>query len=319
MSCDPRTYPFIGHHEGKVLKAYRCPAGVITIGYGFTMGSRVFAAWAKHKWGRALKLGDALTADEAMSLLKNMIGAEYLPPVEEGAPNATPHAKGASTSMSFNCGPGSLKWKWFSALKAGKIKEAAERLRGTATTARGRRLPGLVRRRAEEAAILESNIWPSWLKPLPANPGGLAAHESIEAQMPAEPLQSDDYGQGLSWLIELGYLKFATGPYPEQTAAVRRFQSDHKQLTVDGIMGRATLDQMQRVVDLKRKAARTAAGGGTVSGTGAAEQVSGTDVLSGYGDFFLYGGLTVLVIGGLWLAFRYRDELKIAFKRRKPA
>jgi lysozyme len=317
MSCDPRTFPFIGHHEGKVLKAYRCPAGVITIGYGFTMGSRVFAAWAKHKWGRALKLGDALTADEAMSLLKSMIGAEYLPPVEEGAPNATPHAKGASTSMSFNCGPGSLKWKWFLALKAGKISEAAARLRVTATTAKGRRLPGLVRRRAEEAVILENNKWPYWLKPLPADPGGLAAHESIEAQMPAEPLQSDDHGQGVDWLIELGYLKKQIRP-PEHilTPAVKRFQSDHAQLTVDGVMGRATLDQLQRSVDLKRKLAQSAAAGG---GTAAAGTGDATLDVSGYGDWLIYGGIALGIGLMLWLAFRYRDEIKTAFGKKVPA
>jgi lysozyme len=37
---DPRLIPFTGQHEGKVLRAYRCPAGAITIGFGFTWGSK---------------------------------------------------------------------------------------------------------------------------------------------------------------------------------------------------------------------------------------------------------------------------------------
>jgi lysozyme len=317
MSCDPRTYPFIGHHEGKVLKAYRCPANVVTIGYGCTMGSRVFAAFAMKKWGRALRLGDAITADEAMGLLKNCVDGEYLPPVEQRAPGASPNAKSAAASVSFNCGPGSLTWKWFAALKAGRVMEAAARLRSAAVTAKGRRLPGLVRRRAEEADILENNAWPKWLRAVTIPVSAPASPGAIEMQMPVEPLQSDDAAQGKQWLAELGYLRIGIGNSPRDvTPAVKRFQADHAQLTVDGIMGRATLDQLQRSVDLKTRLKQSAAAGAVTSTAGSGDQMGG---ISGYGDFIIYGGAAVFVIGACWFAWRYRDELKIALMPRKAA
>jgi lysozyme len=318
MSCDARTYPFIGHHEGKVLRAYRCPAGVITIGYGCTMASRIFAEWAMKKWGRPLRLGDTIRADEALTLLKLLVDAEYLPPVEQRAPDASPHAKGAAASVSFNCGPGSLTWGWFRLLTAGKIKEAAARLRSTAVTAKGRRLPGLVRRRAEEADILQFNDWPSWLRPLAPALAASAAPDVILAQMPVEPLQSDDRNTGISWLMDLGYLSPETwrGRPSALESAVRRFQSDHAQLTVDGIMGVATLDQLQRGADVKKRMAQIAAAGGGTAGAGTGD--AALDV-SGYGDWLIYGGLALGLIGMIWFAVRYRDELKIAFWQKKTA
>jgi lysozyme len=66
--------------------------------------------------------------------------------------------------MLINCGLGAAKWTWFTALVRGDVKDAARRLKVTATTAKGRRLPGLMRRRAEAATIMEFNKWPAWVK-----------------------------------------------------------------------------------------------------------------------------------------------------------
>ena len=64
------------------------------------------------------------------------------------------HVFDAMCSMAFNCGAGALQWKWAKAAKAGDYRMAAGLLRNTATTAAGRRLAGLVRRRKEEAELL---------------------------------------------------------------------------------------------------------------------------------------------------------------------
>ncbi len=313
MPCDVRTYPFVGHHEGGVLKAYRCPAGVVTIGFGFTMGSKLFANWWRGQYGRGLRLGDTISMTDALRLLRALIDSEYAVPVERDAPNATPHAKGAAASMLFNCGLGAAKWQWFAALAAGRIADAAAKIRVTATTANGRRLPGLVRRRQEEAAILESNQWPDWCK-APEN----TSSGAIVAAMPVSPLQPDDYAQGIKWLVELGYqhpelTEIATS----QKRSIVEFQHDHKQLTVDGIMGRATLDQIQRAVDLKRKVKQAVAVGSTPVAAGGAEKAGAPLIdISGAGDWLLYGGLALTALALAYLAYRYRDEIKIVFGKR---
>jgi lysozyme len=249
-----------------------------------------------------------------VGLLKKCVDGEYLPPVEQAALNASPNAKGAAASVSFNCGPGALKWKWFSALKAGKIKEAAALLRSTAVTAKGRRLPGLVRRRAEEADILGSNLWPSWLR---AASMMVPSPIAIEQAMPAEPLQRDDRDQGLKWLTALGYLSDSSLRSSSVIeAAIRRFQDDHAQLTVDGIMGRATLDQLQRSIDLKTRLKQAASAGAATMTAGSGDQMGG---VTGYGEWLIYGGLALGVIGMIWFCVRYRDELKTAFGPKKTA
>lgn len=305
LDYHPNLIVFTGQHEGMVLRAYRCPAGAITIGFGFTWGSKIFRDWWLAKHGRKLWLGDTIAEADAYHLLKTLIDAEYAVPVKRHAPKASAHAKAAAIDMLFNCGLGAAKWTWFKALVRGDIKDAARRLKVTATTARGRRLPGLVRRRAEASAIMEFNRWPAWVKA----PRTFAPKEIAEA-MPAWRLGEDDFKQGVDWLIQLGYLAEAARADMKQVrSAVRRFQEAHPQLSNDGVMGRATLDQLQRVIDLKAKSAKGATGSAAGAATGAADHAA---AVSGYGDWILYGSLAILVVGGVYLAWRYRDELRLA-------
>ena len=302
---DPRLIPFTGQHEGKVLRAYRCPAGVITIGFGFTWGSQIFREWWLTNKGSKLKLGDTIAEADAFFLLKALIDAEYAVPVMKRASNATPHAKAAAIDMLFNCGLGAAKWTWFAALVRSDIKDAARRLKVTATTAKGRRLPGLVRRRAEASTIMEFNRWPSWVKE-----PHTSAPKEIKAVMPSWRLGEDDFNQAVEWLTQLGYLASSSRSDKDLIAsATRRFQEAHPQLDNDGILGRATLDQLQRVVDLKAKSVKGTASAGAGASAGVADMATTT---SGYGDWILYGSIAVLVVGGVWLAWRYRDELSIA-------
>lgn len=305
-SYDPRLIPFTGQNEGKVLRAYRCPAGAITIGFGFTWGSRMFREWWLLNKGSKLKLGDTIAEADAFFLLKAIIDDEYSGPVTRHAGHATPHAQAAAIDMLFNCGLGATKWTWFKALVRNDIKDAARRLKVTATTANGRRLPGLVRRRAEASTIMEFNKWPAWVK----EPRTTAPKE-IKAVMPPWQLGADDFQQGVEWLVKLGFLPASNANDSALIgAATRRFQEAHPQLDNDGVLGRATLDQLQRVIDLKAKSAKGAAGTGAGAATGVADQ---TAAATSYGDLILYGSLAVLVVGGAWLAWRYRDELSIAF------
>lgn len=312
---DTRLIPFTGGHEGKVLKWYRDPTGTPTIGFGFTWSSTVFRDWFIATRGRKMRAGDTITEAEALMLLKRVIETEYLPPVLRHVDGVTAsiskHAVSAATDMAYNCGPGSLKWSWFDYLLAGNIAEAAKRYRVTATTSKGRKLPGLVRRRKEGAQILQLNIWPTWLKTV----APISTVEEVKAALPAWRLPPEDFDQGLIWLRQLGYFDglLPTGETEVVRAAVLAFQKEHAQLENDGILGRATLDQLQRVIDLKRKAKTTGATGGVPATAGGAEAATQTDV-TGISDILIWGGVAVIVIGGAWLAWSYRDELSIAVR-----
>jgi len=154
---------------------------------------------------------------------------------------------------------------------------------------------------------MEFNRWPVWVK-APRT----TAPKEIAVAMPAWRLGEDDFKQGVDWLIKLGYLAEAEREDIKQVrSTVRRFQEAHPQLDNDGVMGRATLDQLQRVIDLKAKSAKGASGSAAGAATGAADHAA---AVSGYGDLVLYGSLALLVVGGVYLAWRYRDEVRLALK-----
>ncbi|WP_417770282.1 lysozyme [Stappia sp.] len=154
MRISDRGLAFIARHEGFVARAYRDPVGVLTIGYGFTMGSRVFAAFWRDRHGRALAPGDRLDRGEADALLRRLVDGEYGAAVTRELGELPQHRHDAACSVAFNLGPRALGWRWARALKAGDVAGAAKILGANYNTAGGRRLAGLVRRRREEAALL---------------------------------------------------------------------------------------------------------------------------------------------------------------------
>ncbi|WP_428700377.1 lysozyme [Stappia sp.] len=156
MRISDRGLAFIARHEGFVARAYRDPVGVLTIGYGFTMASRVFSAFWRDRHGRALAPGDRLERGEADALLRRLVDGEYGAAVTRELGELPQHRHDAACSVVFNLGPRALGWRWARALKAGDMRGAAEILGANYNTAGGRRLAGLVRRRREEAALLLS-------------------------------------------------------------------------------------------------------------------------------------------------------------------
>lgn len=119
LKISPQGQMFLTDHEGFVGRAYRCPAGVVTIGYGFTMGSKVFAAYWKKTRGRALKMGDTMTRDEATKLLPAVFDEEYGAAVNAKIKPTRQNHYDSAGSVAFNCGTGSLNWKWAQALARG--------------------------------------------------------------------------------------------------------------------------------------------------------------------------------------------------------
>lgn len=285
---------FIAAHEGFVSKAYLCPAGVLTIGYGFTMGSKVFADYWRQKHGRALQKGDTITRAEADMLLQRLVDEEYGKAVNaQIGPKKQHHYDGAS-SMTFNCGPGALKWKWAQALKAGNPVEAARLLRTTAVMANGRKLAGLVRRRAEEAFLIEH--------------GGYSNGAAKFTPAPSVSTAKNAVAEFQQMLKDLGYPITVDGLDGLETrSAVKRFQKEHD-LVADGIVGPATRATLIRALDAKR--GTQAAGGATVlGGTGGTASGLNTSSVDAVWSAAMWGVAALVVVGGIFLFLRYRGRI----------
>jgi len=139
MQVNEAGLRIIKEFEGLRLRAYRCPAGVWTIGYGHT---------------RTARKGQVITEAEADRLLR-----EDLRVFEQGVLDAlggaptTENQFSAMVSLAYNIGLGAFRRSKVLAFhKAGKTAEAA-RAFANWRKAGGKVLPGLVRRRAAEAKL----------------------------------------------------------------------------------------------------------------------------------------------------------------------
>lgn len=134
----------VKHFEGLYLKAYLCPAGVPTIGYGHTAG---------------VALGQTITEDQANTFLAaDLTGAaasvDHLVTV-----TINPQQRGALASFVFNLGAGNLESSTLlKKVNAGDFAGAAGEFgKWVYSTVDGRKvvLQGLVKRRAAESALFQ--------------------------------------------------------------------------------------------------------------------------------------------------------------------
>jgi len=137
----------IKEFEGLELKAYKCPAGVWTIGYGTTRIN-----------GRPVGAGMSIDTKRAEELLRKEIEDTFAPAVFDLLPMArswTPKQQAAIISFAFNLGVGSLERSTLrKRLLAGEpadkvVREELPRWNKVGGSA----LPGLSRRRAAEVAL----------------------------------------------------------------------------------------------------------------------------------------------------------------------
>ena len=123
----------IKNFEGLRLSAYKCPAGVPTIGYGHT---------------KNVKMGDVITLDQAnLYLLQDLKGSIFCVNEYDEIYNFTQNEFDALVSFTFNCGKGNLtkltkKGTRSKALIGQKILEYNK--------SGGKVLNGLIRRRQAE-------------------------------------------------------------------------------------------------------------------------------------------------------------------------
>ncbi|MCC5965513.1 MAG: glycoside hydrolase family protein [Natronohydrobacter sp.] len=291
MQTSAQGVDFKKRHEGDVLKAYRCPAGIWTVGVGLTAASGVVKPHA----------GMTITAAESTRLLQLALRRNYEPAVKSAMPNAKQHEFDAGVSFHFNTG---------AIARASWVKRWAEK-NWTATRAGllawnkggGRVLPGLTRRREEEFRLLRYGDYGCGA-PLSPSPG--------LARMVVD-LDLDEMEAARAAFVSLGY-GVGTDITGFDVLAIRAFQRDHD-LNVDGIVGRATLSTLQRVMDSRAKA-KTPAAAVAAGGAETALDVGGEidPALSWVGTVLLGAGL----IWGLWLAWQYRDAIASAILPRFP-
>tara|TARA_Y100000817_G_scaffold88230_1_gene68672 strand:- start:129 stop:572 length:444 start_codon:yes stop_codon:yes gene_type:complete len=130
--------------EGCKLVAYKCSAGVWTIGYGHTTG---------------VKEGDVCTQEEAEKLLRGDIFKfeEY---VQDSVKVDLDQSQfDALVAWTFNLGPGNLRSStMLKKLNNGEYESVPFEMRRW-NKAGGKTLDGLIRRRQAESLLFESKEW----------------------------------------------------------------------------------------------------------------------------------------------------------------
>jgi len=304
QQTSPKGIAFLESHEGVVLKAYRCPAGRWTIGTGLTAASGVITP----------KAGMTITRGQASEFLAKALRRNYEPAVATALPGAKQHEFDGAVSFHFNTGAiGRASW-----VKAWTKRDWPKVRSGLLAWVKGggKVLPGLQRRRAEEADVIQYNSWPADLKIASEPKKPTIAHAGIVISISADELEG----------VRDGFRTLGYDPGPLAGAvrlvAVTDFQRDHD-LTVDGLIGRATLSTLQRELDARSKA-KTGTGGVAASGVvvGGNEAVNpATSNLPVGNDVVTWAGIAIGVLALIfltWLAWTYRDVIAARIGGRFP-
>lgn len=288
MQTSRQGIEFLERHEGVVLRAYRDAVGVWTIGAGLTRASGVVTP----------KPGMTITRAEASRLLGLALARNYEPAVARVMPGARQHEFDAGVSFHFNTGA-VARASWVQAWVRRDWAEVRRRL-GLWNKGGGRVLPGLTRRRADEARLMEL-----------ANYGAATPAAKTNSRNAAWALAMT-LGEREAVRAALARLGFTPG---QEKGAVRRtaaiaFQRDYG-LTQDAIIGRATLSTIQRALDARSKAP-AAAGAAGIGG-----------LLAGIDDWALGASVWLLAVPGVlwlcWLGWSYRDAIAAKLTDRAPS
>lgn len=289
------------HEEGEVLRAYRDVVGVWTIGIGLTAASGVVQP----------KAGMVITRAESRSLLQKTLRRNYEPAVARAMPGGKQHEFDAGVGFHFNTGAiGRASWVTAWRTKAGRA-DITRRL-AMWNKGGGKVLPGLVKRRAREVAMLLDGKYP--VASPTAGQGAIVTSRgsSYVAATWAVPMEHAEAMEVQEALRTIGFdAGNIAAVIPSET--IRAFQAKHG-LTIDGIIGRATLSTLQRMLNARANAV-PAIGAPVVAGSSA---VSGADqVMTGVP----YAGEIALGLGLLftvYTAFKYRDAIAAAAHERFP-
>lgn len=276
MQTSPQGIEFTERHEQVVLKAYRAPEGRWTIGAGLTAASGVVKPRA----------GMVITREEARRLMMKAL-AKYERRVAAAMPAAEQHEFDGAVSFDWNTGAVN-RASWVKAWIKRDWPEVKRRL-ALWNKGGGRVLPGLTRRRAEEYDLIHHGIY---------RRSGYGRANGVRIVM---VMAQDEAEAVRAAFVNLGY--------EWSEAGVRAFQGDHD-LTVDGLVGRATLSTLQRRIDASRGAKNVATGGAIGGGTLAMPDTLPVEVP--------WLCLALLGLGAIYLAYHYRDVVAAKIHRRAP-
>ena len=151
MTASDRAKSLVKKFEGLVTKAYLCPAGVITIGYGHTATLD----------GRKLTINDSVTQAQADALLDSDLSnfsASLLHALDASEIVVNQNQFDALVSFAFNVGVHALVtstlWK---KMEQGDMEGAAKQF-DRWVYAGGTKLQGLITRRKAERDLFETPI-----------------------------------------------------------------------------------------------------------------------------------------------------------------
>lgn len=183
----------VRHFEGLYLRAYLCPAGVPTIGYGHTKG---------------VKMGQTITAEQADAFLAADL-AEAAEAVDRLVKvHLTEPQRGALASFVFNLGASNLRSSTLlKLLNRGDFEGAANQFGvWIKATVGGKKktLAGLVARRAAEEALFRGMDWT-------APSAGQRMPQAVQPEAP-KPLTKSVTAQAAAGGLGIGGIVAAVGP-----------------------------------------------------------------------------------------------------------
>lgn len=284
--------------EGVVLRAYRDLVGKWTIGAGLTAASGVVTP----------KSGMVITAKQSKALTKEALRLNYEPAVNAAMQEAAQHEFDAGISFHWNTGAiNRASWVKLWAKNASRALISAKyRLWNKAG---GKTVKGLSDRRERELKILFDAEYPVASKVKNAAPS--VARWVL-------PLSNDEKAEVLSDLMSLTYL-VGSDVDKVHGPELRRFQSDHG-LTVDGLIGRATVTTLQRMINARAsakvgtKAAAVTSAPAATSVTDIADEISA----AGIDPVWLWLPAGIVVLWALLRAWHYRDAIAVRIQSRFP-
>jgi len=145
MQINSAGIELIRHYEGFRARAYKCPAGVWTIGYGSTFYAN----------GKKVREGDTITEQDALALLKLVVNDFSAQVKKLLRVELKDNQFSAVVSLAYNIGVGNFKSSTLLKKLNAKDSSAAEEFTKW-VKANGKVLPGLVARRHAERLLFIS-------------------------------------------------------------------------------------------------------------------------------------------------------------------
>jgi lysozyme len=294
-----RGRAFTRSHEGTVLTCYLDPVGIPTIGTGFTLRSAaVRREFAKIGINKLVPGKTKITLVQCEVIFAAVLADEFEPAVVRRSPDdRTQCQMDAATSAIFNLGTGAMSWRWADAWRRGDPASAGSILGSNYNTAGGKKLPGLVRRRREEAALFLRGDYGDYRYTKPE--GVQRVEQSVKPTGPDEVVR-----EAQALLVKAGFDPGKVDGWigPQTAAAILAFQKAHPHLKADGILGPATLAQLRREGAVTTEAAGKGVAGGVAAG--------GAALATGLPWGWIAAGAGLGVLGLVaYVAWRKRDVI----------